>query len=524
MLEKVPRDDRDMIQIRQLEDERCRLKAQLSHGPANDILASIGYEMWYFGVLLYQLCTVDGKTLWNVDQADNIEPGEMQDLAFRWSDLKASKLSKVVWPEACELIGRLLEEAASDRPQSWKEVLEHPFLSGEGELLRAVKDHVTAEVKASQATIIAGQMTIVQKLCDQTEQLTTISKSTAATFTALKDLSEGTSAVPRLVTIALKDSSDWQGAWYERTGDNLLAKVKGKVGITQFMHLHFLCEKTLRPVEGHPGYELEVPGKKFEEFMQKARPILGVTCALLKLVTAVGRPVAKLAGVDLPKVGNVDLGALKKVELGESTIGEVFEGTGIGTLFDKIESIGQSESESEPEPEADGTEAISASEGQELLNFADNAIARLEAAADQAGFPLTQLEDEGEDPPTAETVRASVDQIKEWINDACKKLNRPSDLEKQVIGGLRKTVMKDGRTLWLSPGAATRWADEVEVVEEPELEPETEPETETETEIEPELEPEPEPEPAERPKRRWAMCLSSCSTPTNVHPPYLYPS
>jgi hypothetical protein len=385
-------------------------------------------------------------------------------------------------------------------------------------------------------------------LHDQSEQLTTISESTAATFTALKDLSEGTSAVPRLVTIALKDSSDWQGAWYERTGDNLLAKVKGKVGITQFMHLHFLCEKTLRPVEGHPGYELEVPGKKFEEFMQKARPILGVTCALLKLVTAVGRPVAKLAGVDLPKVGNVDLGALKKVELGESTIGEVFEGTGIGTLFDKIESIGQSESESEPEPEADGTEAVSASAGQELLDFADNAIARLEAAADQAGFPLTQLEDEGEDPPTAETVRASVDQIKEWINEACKKQNRPSDLEKQVIGGLSKTVMKDGRTMWLSPNAADRWAEEVEPEVEPDPEPEperragrgccsgsgsaseavqeeskaeepaadvppeaqaVEPEPEGDSQLEPEPGPTPQQKPL-RPARRW-LCLSGCS-------------
>jgi hypothetical protein len=40
--------------------------------------------MWYFGVLLYQLCTLDGKTLWNVDQADNISKAEMLDLAFRW--------------------------------------------------------------------------------------------------------------------------------------------------------------------------------------------------------------------------------------------------------------------------------------------------------------------------------------------------------------------------------------------------------------------------------------------------------
>ena len=40
--------------------------------------------MWYFGVLLYQLCTLDGQTLWKVDQADNISQAELLDLAFRW--------------------------------------------------------------------------------------------------------------------------------------------------------------------------------------------------------------------------------------------------------------------------------------------------------------------------------------------------------------------------------------------------------------------------------------------------------
>ena len=41
-------------------------------------------EMWAFGVVLYQLCTRDGETLWKANQADNISPEEMQDLAYRW--------------------------------------------------------------------------------------------------------------------------------------------------------------------------------------------------------------------------------------------------------------------------------------------------------------------------------------------------------------------------------------------------------------------------------------------------------
>jgi len=158
-LEKLPRKDRDKTRISQLTAEMDRLEAQLGHDSiATDILASVGYEMWYFGVLLYQLCTVDGKTLWNVDQADNIEPGEMQDLAFRWSDLKASKLSKVVWPEARELIEWLLSEDANERPTKWAEVLEHRFLTG-AVVIEGIREIADGVVRADQKLdiIIAEQ-------------------------------------------------------------------------------------------------------------------------------------------------------------------------------------------------------------------------------------------------------------------------------------------------------------------------------------------------------------------------------
>jgi hypothetical protein len=461
----------------------------------------------------------------------------MQDLAFRWSDLKESKLKKVVpvWPEARELLRMLLSEDVADRPTSWDVVLEHPFLTGavviegiskiaEGlESANQKLDDVIVEQKRQAGAMealalaqeeVAGKVDLtVHLLNEQSTQLATISDSTAATFLALKDMSEGASAVPRLVTITLKDAPAWQGAWYERTGDNLLAKLKGKVGVTQFFHLHFLCEKTLMPVLGDPGYELEIPGEKFTAFMQKIGPMLGATCALLKLVTTVGRPMAKLVGVDLPKVGSFDLGELKTMKLGESTVEEVFDGTGVDDLFDRIESIGQSESEPEPEPEPDGSEAIASDSKVQLLDFADNAIAQMESVAEWAGVPLAPPEEDGEvDPPTAETLRASVDQIKAWIDEACKKLKRPSDLERQVIGGLSKTVMKDGRTMWLSPAAAARWAEEVE----PEAEPEVAAEPHTHVpgpEGDPQLEPEPGPTPQEkqpRPARRW-LCLSGCS-------------
>jgi hypothetical protein len=55
--------------------------------------------------------------------------------------------------------------------------------------------------------------------------------------------------------------------------------------------------------------------------------------------------------------------------------------------------------------------------------------------------------------PTEQQSRVAIDELRRWIEDA----GRAEDLEKHHIGGLRKTVMKDGRTLWLFATAAAEW-------------------------------------------------------------------
>eukprot|EP01047_Picozoa_sp_COSAG01_P062225 COSAG01_NODE_7883_length_3009_cov_2.423368_2_plen_664_part_01 len=120
---------RDRTQIKLLNDEIDLLEAKLSQDLTPDaIVASVGFEMWYFGVLLYQLCTKDGKPLWSTNQADDISDDEMRILAHQWESVKESKLKQVVWDDARELIGRLLSEDVADRPQAWLDVLDHPFL------------------------------------------------------------------------------------------------------------------------------------------------------------------------------------------------------------------------------------------------------------------------------------------------------------------------------------------------------------------------------------------------------------
>ena len=55
--------------------------------------------MWYFGCLLYQLCTEDGATIWQQNQADNINAEQMQLLANHWPSVKGEKLREIAWPQ-----------------------------------------------------------------------------------------------------------------------------------------------------------------------------------------------------------------------------------------------------------------------------------------------------------------------------------------------------------------------------------------------------------------------------------------
>jgi hypothetical protein len=52
----------------------------------------------------------------------------MRLLAYQWESVKTTKLRKVVWDDARDLIGHLLSEDVTERPQTWGEVMSHPFL------------------------------------------------------------------------------------------------------------------------------------------------------------------------------------------------------------------------------------------------------------------------------------------------------------------------------------------------------------------------------------------------------------
>ena len=118
--------------------ELKQLEAELKHVGAGNtaevepIKASIQFEMWYLGCLLYQLSTEDGTMVWDANQSDNIDDEQVRQLAYQWADVKAAKMKKVVWPQAAHLASLLLSEHAHSRPKTWDQVLQHPFIASEG--------------------------------------------------------------------------------------------------------------------------------------------------------------------------------------------------------------------------------------------------------------------------------------------------------------------------------------------------------------------------------------------------------
>jgi hypothetical protein len=118
------------LELKQLEAE---LKYQTDGDAAEPVRASVQFEMWYFGCLLYQLCTEDGATLWDANQADNIDDEQLRQLAYQWPQIKPAKLKKIVWPQAAHLAGLLLGEHPQHRPKTWDHVLRHPFFASSRE-------------------------------------------------------------------------------------------------------------------------------------------------------------------------------------------------------------------------------------------------------------------------------------------------------------------------------------------------------------------------------------------------------
>ena len=247
---------------------------------------------------------------------------------------------------------------------------------------------------------------------------------------------------------------------------------KNVVRMTDIFELQFLCEKTLQPAEGVSPYRIELPTAEVTEFLEKAAPLLGATLGVLHVISQIGG--TYLAAHGLPIVGALSLKTQKAVlkrldglnerlqpevqdiletveELEWIRDMEVFDGTTVEDVLNL-----SSPSSLHDEDKDDGYDSDEDKDAydfdDELVTFAEHTILSTDDLAGKAGVLLPKTGQSRATMAPAKKkaqVRKSVDAIRGFITRA----GRAKDLDKQEIGGLRKTVMEDGRVLWLSEKA-----------------------------------------------------------------------
>ena len=53
--------------------------------------------MWYFGLLVFQMCTLDGETVWKSSQADNlVDNHDLKKLAYHFETMKLDRTQRIL--------------------------------------------------------------------------------------------------------------------------------------------------------------------------------------------------------------------------------------------------------------------------------------------------------------------------------------------------------------------------------------------------------------------------------------------
>eukprot|EP01045_Picozoa_sp_COSAG04_P017563 COSAG04_NODE_1562_length_6335_cov_34.922226_3_plen_448_part_00 len=86
-------------------------------------------------MILFILAAPEGASVFLTSATDNIvHENDLRRLAFDWEDHKLDEICKLVWAHAQDLVLWCLQTDPSRRPSSFKDVLDHPFLGGNGAL------------------------------------------------------------------------------------------------------------------------------------------------------------------------------------------------------------------------------------------------------------------------------------------------------------------------------------------------------------------------------------------------------
>jgi hypothetical protein len=146
---------------------------------ADALTADPSFDMWSFGALLYLLIT--GETLFNNNMEDNLNNRDLLRLCEWDVDDLEDALDNVHnsqgkhQPLGRDLLEKLLQPAASNRPKTMANVLKHPFFVGESpeELEKEIKK-LQAQLEGARAEAGRGgsdQTAIITMFAQQLEDL-----------------------------------------------------------------------------------------------------------------------------------------------------------------------------------------------------------------------------------------------------------------------------------------------------------------------------------------------------------------
>ena len=94
----------------------------------DNLQASVAKDIWAFGILAFKLCVEDGASMFLSSEADNIvRRTDLEALAYFWNRHSLAELNRVVWPDAADMILKCLQATEASRPQSFGDLLDHPF-------------------------------------------------------------------------------------------------------------------------------------------------------------------------------------------------------------------------------------------------------------------------------------------------------------------------------------------------------------------------------------------------------------
>eukprot|EP01052_Picozoa_sp_SAG31_P028862 SAG31_NODE_2822_length_5036_cov_2.054049_3_plen_823_part_00 len=105
-------------------------KARQLRNGGRPLIATSAYDMFSLGMVIFQLCAVDGSTCFFTNVSDDlVSHDDLGILAGSFQSTKHKMLSRIHWLDARDLVLWMLQAAEADRPQSFSALLLHPFVN-----------------------------------------------------------------------------------------------------------------------------------------------------------------------------------------------------------------------------------------------------------------------------------------------------------------------------------------------------------------------------------------------------------